>query len=307
MFQIQKAKREQLKASIVFEGLQGSGKSVAALMMAYALAEGEAAPGEKVDDLVGAIDTENRSLNLLVGRTFDTCKIGEFLKIDFNDNFSPQNFKLAQEALIKAGVKSIIIDSYTHMWAREGGVLDTVSAAQATQANKYTAWGKEEVREGKELVFRLIRNPYAHIIGTVRLKEKQEVTDGKIVSLGEQQIMQDGFKYEPDLVLRFHGNGNYEVMKSRYELFPVGETGVLTMELCRNLAAYLQEGVDPLELIEKQRLDLLASLQELVQTNQTAQMLFNTLMNSEHPGVKASELGIEAIKPIYYKIMNAIR
>lgn len=307
MFQIQKAKREQLKGSIVCEGLQGSGKSVAALMLAYALAEGELADGQNVDDLVGAVDTENRSLNLLVGRTFDGCKIGEFMKIDFNDNFSPQNFKLAQEALIKAGAKAIVIDSYTHMWAREGGVLDTVSAAQANQSNKYTAWGKDEVREGKELVFRLIRNPHAHIIGTVRLKEKQEIADGKIISLGEQQIMQDGFKYEPDLVLRFTGNGNYEVMKSRYELFPVGETGVLTMELCRNLAAYLQEGIDPNELLEKQRLDMLHSLQETVQTNGTAQMLFNTLMNSEHPGVKASELSLDVLKTIYYKVMNAIR
>lgn len=307
MFQIQRAEREQLKASIVCEGLQGSGKSVAALMLAYALAEAEATDGQKVDDLVGAIDTENRSLNLLVGRQFDGCQIGNFLKIDFNDNFAPQNFKLAQEALIKAGAKSVVIDSYTHMWAREGGVLDTVSAAQATQANKYTAWGKDEVREGKELIFRLIRNPHAHIIGTVRLKEKQEVADGKIVSLGEQQIMQDGFKYEPDLVLRFTGNGNYEVMKTRYELFELGSTGVLTMDLCRNLAAYLHEGVDPAELFEKQRVDLLHSLQDTVQTNQTAQMLFNTLMQSEHPGVKASELGLDALKEIYYKIMNAIR
>lgn len=307
MFQIQRAEREQLKASIVCEGLQGSGKSVAALMLAYALAEAEAQEGQRVDDLVGAIDTENRSLNLLVGRTFDGCKIGPFLKIDFNDNFAPQNFKLAQDALIKAGAKSVVIDSYTHMWAREGGVLDTVSAAQATQSNKYTAWGKDEVREGKELIFRLIRNPQAHIIGTVRLKEKQEVADGKIVSLGEQQIMQDGFKYEPDLVLRFTGNGNYEVMKTRYELFELGSTGVLTMDLCRNLAAYLHEGVDPAELFEKQRVDLLNNLQELVQTNQTAQMLFNTIMQSEHPGVKASELELDALKPIYYKIMNAIR
>lgn len=305
--QVTKAKREKLKASIVCEGLQGSGKSVAALMLAYALAEGEAQEGQCVDDLVGAVDTENRSLNLLVGRTFDGCKIGEFLKIDFNDNFSPQNFKLAQDTLVKAGAKAITIDSYTHMWAREGGVLDRVSEVQASSKNQYAAWGQDEVREGKELIFKLIRSTEAHIIGTVRLKEKHQVADGKVTALGEQQVMQEGFKYEPDLVLRFTGNGNYEVMKTRYELFPLGEQGVLTMEMCRNLAAYLQEGIDPGDLLEQQRQDMLQSLQELVTTNGTAQMLFNTLMSSEHPGVKVSELGLETLKPVYYKIMNAVR
>lgn len=307
MFQIQKAKREKLKASIVCEGLQGSGKSVAALMLGYALAESEATEGQSVDDLLGAIDTENRSLNLLVGRTFDGYKIGEFMKIDFNDNFSPQNFKLAQEALINAGAKAIIIDSYTHMWAREGGVLDKVSEVQANSKNQYTAWGQDEVREGKELIFKLIRNPQAHIVGTVRLKEKHQVAEGKVIGLGEQQVMQDGFKYEPDLVLRFTGNGNYEVMKSRYELLPVGATGVLTMELCRDIAAYLQEGIDPTELFEKQRTDLLNSLKEVISTNATAKMLFDTVMSSEYSGQKVSELPLETVKAVYYKIMNAIR
>ena len=119
--------------------------------------------------------------------------------------------------------------------------------------------------------------------------------------------MQDGFKYEPDLVLRFTGNGNYEVMKSRYELLPVGATGVLTMELCRDIAAYLQEGIDPTELFEKQRTDLLNSLKEAISTNATAKMLFDTVMSSEYSGQKVSELPLETVKAVYYKIMNAIR
>ena len=57
-------------------------------------------------------------------------------------------------------------------------------------------------------------------------------TKGKttVVSLGEQQIQQDGLKYEPDLVLRMLEPGNMDgtnpkvlVIKSRYAILKTGE------------------------------------------------------------------------------------
>ena len=61
------------KASIMIEGLTGTGKSGLALMLAYALAGGfkpENQTPEKQKEIwktVFAIDTENKSLNLFVG------------------------------------------------------------------------------------------------------------------------------------------------------------------------------------------------------------------------------------------------
>ena len=65
------AERIACKASIMIEGLAGSGKSGLALMLAYALAGGfkpENQTPEKQKEIwktVFAIDTENKSLNLL--------------------------------------------------------------------------------------------------------------------------------------------------------------------------------------------------------------------------------------------------
>ena len=55
------AQRMQSKASIVIEGLSGTGKSGLALLIARALADSW--------DKVFAVDTENRSLDLFEGLT----------------------------------------------------------------------------------------------------------------------------------------------------------------------------------------------------------------------------------------------
>ena len=70
-----KAARQKLTASIMIEGLQGSGKSGLALLIARAL----------TDDWnkIYAIDTENRSLDLFEGIKMNTGDpFGEFNKVD---------------------------------------------------------------------------------------------------------------------------------------------------------------------------------------------------------------------------------
>ena len=54
--QFRKAQRQKVKASIMIEGLQGSGKSGLALAIASVLASSQ--------DKIFAIDTENKSLDL---------------------------------------------------------------------------------------------------------------------------------------------------------------------------------------------------------------------------------------------------
>jgi hypothetical protein len=43
------------------------------------------------------------------------------------------------------------MDSYSHAWTRQGGVLDKVSKVKSTSrsANDYTAWNDEEVSKVK--------------------------------------------------------------------------------------------------------------------------------------------------------------
>ena len=130
--------------------------------------------------------------------------------------------------------------------------------------------GAHRNRKEKELLSDLIRCDKAHVISTVRTKEKFgmefDETRGKnkVVSLGEQQVQQAGLKYEPDLVLKMVSPGNMdgtnpvvEVVKSRYAILTTGEEYEITAELLAQLKAYLDEGVDPEVIFEQQKKDLI--------------------------------------------------
>jgi adenylylsulfate kinase-like enzyme len=70
-----KATRQKLKAAIMIEGLQGSGKSGLALTLARALSSDW--------DKIYAIDTENKSLDLFQGIKMNTGEVfSEFNKVD---------------------------------------------------------------------------------------------------------------------------------------------------------------------------------------------------------------------------------
>ena len=99
------AQRVQCKASIMFEGLSGSGKSGTALLTGAILAG---------DDWkkVYATDTENRSLKLLVGTPCSNGnKYGSFKVAELTPDigYAPSNYLAIKEAAV-AAVKGTILD-----------------------------------------------------------------------------------------------------------------------------------------------------------------------------------------------------
>ena len=259
--QFEDAQRVQCKASIEFEGLSGTGKSGAAMLTAKILADGDWKS-------IFALDTENRSLRLLVGTPCsDGSKYGSFKVAELTPDigYAPSNYLAIRENAIQAGAKVFVQDSISHAWQYKGGVLDKVSDAK-TSGNKlyakdsYAAWGDPEVVAEKNKLLEMIRDERVHVISTVRVKEKMEYTknaEGKTVleSLGEQQIQQADLKYEPDLVLHMlkpgsNRNGKIEhprvrVVKTRYAFLEKDAEYDWTPELILQLKKYLEEGVDP--------------------------------------------------------------
>ena len=265
MEKFRKAARQKLYASIMIEGLQGSGKSGLALLIAKALTD-------NWEDIY-CIDTENKSLDLFQGIKMNTGDtFGEFNKVDLTmaDGYAPSKYMALRDEAIKQGAKVIVMDSISHMWNRKGGLLDSVAEAQASGLDNYRSWGTDKNRREKELLSDIVRCSNAHIITTVRVKEKFgmefDETRGKntVVSLGEQQIQQDGLKYEPDLVLHMISPGNMDgtnpvvqVVKSRYAILRTGEEYEVTAELLSQLRQYLGEGVDPEVIIKAQKESLM--------------------------------------------------
>ena len=305
-----KVERQKVKASIMIEGLQGTGKSGLALALAKVLASDW--------NKIYAIDTENQSLDL-----FDTIKLntGEVVK-DFNkvdltvdDGFAPSNYATLRDQAIEAGAEVIIMDSISHMWNRKGGLLDKVTEAQANGLDSYRSWGTDENRKEKELIFDLVRSPKAHIITTVRDKEKFgmefDETRGKnkVVSLGEQQVQQEGLKYEPDLVLRMVSAGApdgtapvAEVLKSRYTILRVGEEYEFTAELLEQLRQYLAEGVDPEVILKAQKEEVMKAIKDYC-TTPARKSIWKSLKESAGFNGKLEDMPLETMKQLYRQLI----
>lgn len=291
------ATRTAAKASIVIQGLSGTGKSGLALVLAHALAD-------KDWQKVFAVDTENRSLDLFEGLQAHTGdKIAPFKKLDLlaSYGYAPTNYLICKENAINAGAEVIINDSITHMWTMKGGVLDRVTALEKANrsVNKFSAWGTDEIIDEKQAIYDVARDSRIHIISTIRVKEKHEMVtiDGKtkVQSLGEQQIFMPDFKYEPDLVLSMVRPGDSmgtppaaEVIKSRYNILQQGATYSFTPELIRQIVEYLKEGTDPAELQEQQRLDYVEAISNILDTDLSKQTMFPVL--KEQIGVKDTKL-----------------
>lgn len=309
MAKFHKAARQKLKASIMIEGLQGSGKSGLALLIAKALTDDW--------DKIYAIDTENRSLDLFQGIKMNTGdSFGEFNKVDLTieDGYAPSNYLALRDEAVKAGAEVIIMDSISHMWNRKGGLLDLVAEAQANGLDNYRSWGTEKNRKEKELLNDIVRCKDAHIITTVRIKEKfgmeYDETKGKttVVSLGEQQIQQDGLKYEPDLVLRMVNPGNMDgtnpivyVIKSRYAILKTGEEYEITKELLTQLRGYLEEGIDPEIIFKEQRDQLIADIKDYCNTP-TRKSIWKALKESSGFTGKLEEMPLSLMKELYKKL-----
>lgn len=306
-----KVERQKVKASIMIEGLQGTGKSGLALALAKVLASDW--------NKIYAIDTENQSLDL-----FDTIKLntGETVK-DFNkvdltvdDGFAPSNYAILRDQAIEAGAEVIIMDSISHMWNRKGGLLDKVTEAQANGLDSYRSWGTDENRKEKELIFDLVRSPKAHIITTVRDKEKfgmefdEARGKNKVVSLGEQQVQQEGLKYEPDLVLRMVSAGApdgtapvAEVLKSRYTILRVGEEYEFTAELLEQIRQYLAEGVDPEVILKAQKEEIIKAIKDYC-TTPARKSVWKTLKESAGFDGKLEDMPIEIMKQLYRQLIS---
>ena len=313
----QTAKRMQCKASIMLEGLAGRGKSGTALLIARALASDW--------DKVYCIDTENNSLNLFTdipASTGDTFKDFKTVNLEPEDGYKPSNYLELRNMAVQAGAEVIVEDSISHAWQYEGGILTLVSniSAKNPRGDKYAAWRDEEVMREKNLLLSLLRSNQVHVITTVRVKEKfapETGDDGKtrIKSLGEQQIMQDDIKFEPDLVLHLEKPGSNKsgvirhpiatVVKSRYAIFEEGETYELTPVLLQQLKEYLEEGTSPEELLEKQKQEYVTALSEYLKQNPAKKAIWKVLKaDAGLSNTPLEEIPLNALKLLYAQLFN---
>lgn len=210
---IRKSKRTVTKARIGMTGPSGSGKTLTALLMAF----GMTGDWEKI----GLIDTENRSADLYAETTKAGVHIPEFSKIDLEPPYTTEKYIEAIKAFEDYGVEAIIVDSLSHAWAGEGGIIEQKDKLSKTK-NSFTAWGELTPKQNK--MVEAILQCSAHIFVTMRSKTEYVLEaneKGKQVprKVGMAPVQRDGLEYEFTLVMDLSAHHIATVSKDRTGLF----------------------------------------------------------------------------------------
>lgn len=186
------AQRTQKKLRLAIDGPSGSGKTYSALLIAKGLASGDLSK-------VAVIDTEHGSASMY-------ADLGAFAAAEMHAPYSVEKYVAALDAAAQEGFEVVIVDSLTHAWSGEGGILDVVDriAKTKTSGNSFAAW-KEGTPLQKKLTDALLSSP-CHVIATMRTKTEYVVEENdrgrkvpRKVGLAPEQ--RKDFEYDMDLVL----------------------------------------------------------------------------------------------------------
>ncbi|MBQ9167145.1 MAG: AAA family ATPase, partial [Oscillospiraceae bacterium] len=121
------------------------------------------------------IDTENESGSLYVGKQVGSTRVGEYLTINLEAPFSAARYLEAIDLAEQAGVEYLVIDSLSHAWTGEGGLLDVQGNVAKRSGNSYTAW-REVTPMHNRLVDRILQCAM-HVALTLRTKTEYVIED----------------------------------------------------------------------------------------------------------------------------------
>ena len=191
-FTFRPAIREEVGLLIGLIGPSGGGKTYTAMRLAKGIC------GDKP---FAVIDTE-------AGRAKHYADLFKFDHGDLKPPFRPDSYADAIKAADEAGYKAIIVDSCSHEWSGEGGVLDWQEEELNRMAGddyrkrescKMASWIKPKTSH-KQMIQRLLQ-VRANIILCFRAEEKIKMEKGedgkmKIIPMGFQPVCSKEMPYE---------------------------------------------------------------------------------------------------------------
>lgn len=224
---IRKAERTKAKLRLAIAGPSGSGKTMGSLKLAKGL-------GGKVV----LIDTERGSGDLY-------ADLMEYDVITLVPPFKPDVLIEALNMCEAAGYDVIIVDSLSHFWADEGGLLDQADKMESAGKNRFTLWA-EITPQHRRLVNALLNSP-KHIIATMRSKQSYEMEkDAKtgkntVKKLGLAPVQREGMEYEFTVFFDVDSMHNSRASKDRTNMFG-NEIFMMDQAVGKRLLTWLNQG-----------------------------------------------------------------
>ena len=244
-YEFKKATREEVGLLIGLIGPSGSGKTFSAMRIAAGIV------GE--GNRFAVIDTENR-------RALHYADKFQFDHLELHPPFRPDTYAEAIKVADAAGYKAIVVDSCSHEWAGEGGILDwqeeelTRMAGndyQKRDACKMAAWIKPKMSH-KQMIQRLLQSK-AYLILCFRAEEKikmQKDEKGKmqIIPQGWQPVCSKEMPYELTVSFLLHsdkpGIGQPIKLQEQHKaIFPTGK--LLDESAGKAVAEWAKGGISP--------------------------------------------------------------
>jgi hypothetical protein len=144
--------------------------------------------------------------------------LGEYNVLNLTAPYTPERYIEAIDTCEKAGMDVIVIDSLSHEWEGDGGILDMHSQLAG---NSFTNWAKLTPRHNA-LVQKILASN-CHIVATVRSKQDYVIVEknGKNVpeKVGMKGVQRDGLEYDFTLFFELDIYNNATCTKDRTQLF----------------------------------------------------------------------------------------
>lgn len=242
--QLVEAQRNMVYLKMALAAPSGGGKTMGALLIAYGMIK------EKYPNLTDAeiwkkitiVDTENKSGQLYVNHTIGRNRIGKYLTISLGAPYTAEKYIEAIELCEENHIEVCIIDSTTHLWSGEGGLLEQQSNATKKTGNSYTAW-RDITPMHNAFVQKMLQSEL-HIIATLRSKqeysqEKNEQGKTIVKKLGMEPEQRKGMEYEFTVVLDIDSDHTTTSTKDRTSLFDGKTLNKITPEVGKDIMRWL--------------------------------------------------------------------
>lgn len=199
ILKIEPVTRQGMRLLLSFYGVSETGKTLSALKVAAGI---EPDPAKR-----GMLDTEGGQR----GRAYVDQIDGGYLYGALTPPFTPERYMEAVSEFEAAGVNVLVIDSVSHAWFAEGGVLDMVDAS--TLANDMAKW-KAPKRRLTRMTNRLLSSDM-HIILCSRAKQplvdngkgaNPRYTPGPITPIQEKTL-----RYDMTVMAHMLGDGKFTI------------------------------------------------------------------------------------------------
>lgn len=244
-----KAQRNKAFLKLGVSAPSGGGKTLSSLLFAYGMLTGmypEKTPEFRWSK-IAIIDTENGSGQMYVGRHVGSLTIGQYNAVSILKPFTAEKYIEAIELCEDANMDFCIIDSTTHLWSAEGGLLEQQSAAARRSGNSYTAW--RDITPMHNKFVQTMLQSQMHVIATMRAKQEYIITEDNsshkksVKKMGLEPEQRKGMEYEFTTFLEIDAEHTAFGSKDRTGIFDQ-KYFVITPEHGFEMYKWLSEGTN---------------------------------------------------------------